>query len=34
MYYALDTLAHVGVIGVFSDGPATVSYYASCTGLD
>jgi glycerophosphoryl diester phosphodiesterase len=35
MYYALDTLAQdVGVIGVFSDWPATVSYYASCMGLD
>ena len=35
MYYALDTLAQdVGVLGVFSDWPATVSYYASCMGLD
>jgi len=35
MYLALDTLAQqVGVIGVFSDWPATVSYYASCMGLD
>jgi glycerophosphoryl diester phosphodiesterase len=35
MYYALDTLAQdVGVIGVFSDWPATVSYYASCMDLD
>jgi glycerophosphoryl diester phosphodiesterase len=35
MYLALDTLAQqVGVIGVFSDWPATVSYYASCVGLD
>jgi glycerophosphoryl diester phosphodiesterase len=34
MYLALDTLAQqVGVIGVFSDWPATVSYYASCMGL-
>jgi glycerophosphoryl diester phosphodiesterase len=34
MYYALDALArNVGVIGVFSDWPATVSYYASCMGL-
>ncbi len=24
----------VGVVGVFSDWPATVSYYASCVGLD
>jgi glycerophosphoryl diester phosphodiesterase len=35
MYLALDTLAQqVGVIGVFSDWPATVSYYASCMGLE
>ncbi|HTU66521.1 MAG TPA: glycerophosphodiester phosphodiesterase family protein [Steroidobacteraceae bacterium] len=35
MYLALDALAQdVGVIGVFSDWPATVSYYASCMGLD
>jgi glycerophosphoryl diester phosphodiesterase len=35
MYYALDALAQdVGVMGVFSDWPATVSYYASCMGLD
>jgi glycerophosphoryl diester phosphodiesterase len=31
----LDVLAkQVGVLGVFSDWPATVSYYASCVGLD
>ena len=24
----------VGVIGVFSDWPGTVTYYASCMGLD
>ncbi|WP_108482449.1 glycerophosphodiester phosphodiesterase family protein [Oceaniglobus ichthyenteri] len=31
----LDVLAKdVGVSGVFSDWPATVSYYASCMGLD
>jgi glycerophosphoryl diester phosphodiesterase len=31
----LDVLARdVGVVGVFADWPATVSYYASCTGLD
>jgi glycerophosphoryl diester phosphodiesterase len=24
----------VGIIGLFSDWPATVSYYASCMGLD
>ena len=30
----LDVLARqVGVIGVFSDWPATTSFYASCTGL-
>ena len=35
MYYALDTLAQdVGVLGIFSDWPATVSYYASCMGFD
>lgn len=36
--HLLETLhvlaADVGVIGVFSDWPATVSYYASCMGLD
>lgn len=31
----LDALAQkVGVIGVFSDWPATVTYYANCMGLD
>jgi len=35
MFYALDALAQdVGVIGIFSDWPATVSYYASCMDLD
>jgi glycerophosphoryl diester phosphodiesterase len=35
MYLALDALARdVRVIGVFSDWPATVSYYASCMGLE
>jgi glycerophosphoryl diester phosphodiesterase len=35
MYLALDALAQqVGVIGVFSDWPGTVSYYASCLGLE
>jgi glycerophosphoryl diester phosphodiesterase len=35
MYLALDALAQdVKVLGVFSDWPATVSYYASCVGLD
>lgn len=34
MYKALDVLARkVGVQGVFSDWPATVTYYASCMGL-
>ena len=34
MYTALDVLAkEVGVIGVFSDWPATVTYYANCMGL-
>ena len=31
---ALDVLANeVGVLGVFSDWPATVSFYANCMGL-
>lgn len=35
MLVALDVLAkQVGVIGVFSDWPATVTYYANCMGLD
>ena len=35
MYKALDVLAkEVKLIGLFSDWPATVSYYASCMGLD
>jgi glycerophosphoryl diester phosphodiesterase len=35
MYQALDTLAQdVGIMGIFSDWPATVSYYASCMGFD
>jgi glycerophosphoryl diester phosphodiesterase len=35
MYVALDVLAKdVGVQGIFSDWPATVSYYASCMGLE
>ncbi len=34
MIKVLDLLAQdVGVVGVFSDWPATVSYYASCMGL-
>ncbi len=35
MMAALDVLAKdVGVIGIFSDWPATVSYYASCMNLE
>ena len=34
LYGVLDVLAtQVGVIGIFSDWPATVTYYASCMGL-
>ena len=34
MYKALDVLAKkVGILGIFSDWPATVTYYASCMGL-
>lgn len=34
MYKALDVLAkEVGILGIFSDWPATVSYYASCMNL-
>ncbi len=34
-YEVLDVLAQeVGVVGVFSDWPATVTYYANCMGLD
>ena len=34
MYKALHVLAKdVRVLGMFSDWPATVSYYASCMGL-
>lgn len=34
MYYALDALAQkVGVRGIFSDWPATVTFYANCMGL-
>jgi len=34
MLQALDVLARqVGVLGVFSDWPATVSFYANCMGL-
>lgn len=35
VFTVLDVLARgVGVRGVFSDWPATVSFYAACTGLD
>lgn len=35
IYEVLDVLARqVGVKGVFSDWPATVTYYANCMGLD
>jgi glycerophosphoryl diester phosphodiesterase len=35
MMTVLDVLARdVGVIGVFSDWPATVTYYANCMGFD
>lgn len=34
MFEVLDVLAQdVGVVGVFSDWPATVTYYANCMGL-
>ncbi len=34
-YELVDALAQdVGVVGIFSDWPATVTYYASCLGLD
>jgi glycerophosphoryl diester phosphodiesterase len=34
MLEVLDVLAQdVGVIGVFSDWPATVTYYANCKGI-
>jgi glycerophosphoryl diester phosphodiesterase len=35
MYKALDTLAQqVKIRGIFSDWPATVTYYANCLGLE
>ncbi|MEQ8232793.1 MAG: glycerophosphodiester phosphodiesterase family protein [Gammaproteobacteria bacterium] len=35
MYEALDVLSRrVGILGIFSDWPATVTYYANCTGRD
>ena len=34
MYKALDVMAKkVGILGIFSDWPATVSYYANCIKL-
>lgn len=34
MYNALDVLARqVNILGIFSDWPATVTYYANCMGL-
>jgi len=34
LYKALDVLAReVKVLGIFSDWPATVTYYANCMGL-
>ena len=34
MFIALDVLARqVGVVGIFSDWPGTVTYYANCMGL-
>jgi glycerophosphoryl diester phosphodiesterase len=35
MLEVLDVLARdVGIVGIFSDWPATVTYYANCFGLD
>jgi glycerophosphoryl diester phosphodiesterase len=35
MYQLVDVLAQdVGVVGIFSDWPATVSFYANCMGLE
>jgi glycerophosphoryl diester phosphodiesterase len=35
MYVLLDVLARqVGIRGIFSDWPATVTYYANCMGLE
>jgi glycerophosphoryl diester phosphodiesterase len=34
MYAVLDVLAKdVGILGIFSDWPATVTFYANCMGL-
>ena len=35
MYNYIDALAQdVGVVGIFSDWPATVTYYANCMGIE
>jgi len=35
MYEVLDVIAQdVGILGIFSDWPATVTYYANCVGLE
>ncbi|MDH3664676.1 MAG: glycerophosphodiester phosphodiesterase family protein [Alphaproteobacteria bacterium] len=35
MYRLLDVVAQdVGILGIFSDWPATVTYYANCVGLE
>ncbi len=35
MYELLDVVAQdVGILGIFSDWPATVTYYANCLGLE
>ena len=35
MYEYIDALAQdVGVVGIFSDWPATVTYYANCMGFE
>lgn len=35
MYNVLDVLAQdVGILGIFSDWPATVTYYANCMGIE
>jgi len=35
MLTVLDVLAQdVGILGIFSDWPATVTFYANCMGLD
>jgi len=34
MFEVLDVLARdVGILGIFSDWPATVTYYANCMGM-